>query len=115
MLWGESEHVQVCRFGHWGPGWIEIIIVDPNHEPTLDKAGGIICALEDYPVLDDNDFSEREYEAAQSTWENCFNERDRIEYLRKNGLNSYCDFAELRATIRGESLIAVENPCELAY
>jgi hypothetical protein len=29
---GESETVEVHRFGHWGPGWFEIIIVAPGSE-----------------------------------------------------------------------------------
>ena len=35
MLGGESDYVEVHRFGHWGPGWIEIILVDPGHYHTL--------------------------------------------------------------------------------
>lgn len=30
ILGGESETCEVHRFGHWGPGWFEIILVHPE-------------------------------------------------------------------------------------
>jgi hypothetical protein len=63
MLGGEGEDVQVHRFGHWGPGWFEIIIVNPLNPAILKIAEDIERSLESYPLLDDEDYSEREYEA----------------------------------------------------
>jgi hypothetical protein len=63
-LGGEGPAVEVHRFGHWGPGWYEIIIVDPEDETVVEVAGGIACRLKDYPLLDEEDCSRREYEAA---------------------------------------------------
>src|SRR5262245_1540254 len=57
------------RFGHWGPGWFEIIIVRPGSHAAV-AAEDIERRLEDYPVLNDDDFSEREYEQAVETWQN---------------------------------------------
>jgi hypothetical protein len=34
-LGDESESVEVHRFGHWGPGWYEIIIIDPKAEDIV--------------------------------------------------------------------------------
>lgn len=65
-LGGESDTVEVHRFGHWGPGWYEIIIVDPNDVKATKEADEIAAALADYPVLSDEDFSRREYEATIS-------------------------------------------------
>ena len=65
-LGGESDDVEVHRFGHWACGWFEIIIVRP--ESAAEKeARDIEAALADYVVLDESDFSEREYEAANET------------------------------------------------
>lgn len=50
------------RFGHWGPGWFEIIVVRPgseSHRRVLDVAAD----LERYPILDEEDLSRREVEA----------------------------------------------------
>ena len=54
---------EIHRFGHWACGWLEIIIVD-TESPALDVALEIRAALEDYPALDESDFSNREYTAS---------------------------------------------------
>jgi hypothetical protein len=66
QLGGESHDVEVHRFGHWANGWFEIIIVRPDSASHL-TANGIERDLEEYLVLDENDFSEREHEAAKGT------------------------------------------------
>ena len=65
ILGGESETVEVHRFGHWGPGWFEIIIVHPSRE---DEVQEIEDSLENYSLLDDMDYSEREYDRACEVW-----------------------------------------------
>ena len=35
MLGGEGDDVEVHRFGHWGPGWFEIIIVRPGTDALV--------------------------------------------------------------------------------
>ena len=67
ILGGESENVQVHSFGHWACGWLEIILVAPD-TPEAEKAHEIESSLENYPVLDEMDYSEREYEAMQEYW-----------------------------------------------
>lgn len=67
-LGGEGESVEVHRFGHWGPGWYEIIIIDPKAEDIVAKAEEMEAALENYPVLDEEDLSKRENEAEQESW-----------------------------------------------
>jgi hypothetical protein len=71
ILGGERTNiVEVHRFGHWGPGWFEIIIVNPRAGKTMRKALSIEASLADYPVLDDEDFSRREWEEMEETWAN---------------------------------------------
>lgn len=67
ILGGESDTVQVHRFGHWGPGWIEIIVVHPSREKDAEE---IISSIENYPALDEEDLTAREYEDFQENWEN---------------------------------------------
>jgi hypothetical protein len=50
------------RFGHWGPGWFEIIVVRPG-SACHREAQAIVAAVSDYPVLDESDYSRREYES----------------------------------------------------
>ena len=63
-----GEEWENHRFGHWGPGWFEIILVKPNSRAFW------ICdeterALEDYPILDEEDHSCRQWDAAVEAWE----------------------------------------------
>lgn len=62
MLGGESKNVKVERFGHWACGWFELILVDPKSKKHLKIAQKIHNELKDYPVLDESDYSEREWE-----------------------------------------------------
>lgn len=97
-LGGESETCEVHRFAHWGPGWFEIILVSPERE---EEADALECA--DYPVLDDSDFSEREQEAANETWRECFGTAERIEYIRKHRNQfEFRDFADMLGCVRGK-------------
>ena len=69
MLGGESDTVEVHRFGHWGPGWYEIILVNPD-SPHAKTVEDIASRIEDYPLLDEEDHSRREYEDAIESWAN---------------------------------------------
>lgn len=62
MLGGVGENVVVERFGHWACGWFELILVNPKSERHVQIAKEIKESLEDYPLLDESDFSERESE-----------------------------------------------------
>ncbi len=64
LLGGESDKVQVHRFGHWACGWYELIIVHPDLSNELQK---IENRLTDYPILNEDDLSNRECEAACDT------------------------------------------------
>lgn len=51
------------RFGHWGPGWYEIVLVRPGSACER-VARELAASLKTYPVLDETDWSERENEMA---------------------------------------------------
>ena len=67
-LGGEGEFVEIHRFGHWGPGWYEIIIVKPG-TPQAKLAAKIAADLEDYPVVDEELWTEYEITAVSEYWE----------------------------------------------
>lgn len=62
MLGGESKNVVVERFGHWGCGWFELILVNPKCKKLVKVAYEIKQALNNYHILDGSDYSERETE-----------------------------------------------------
>lgn len=101
-LGGEGENVRVERYGHWAVGWIEEVYVRPN-TPEAAKAEAIHKKLEDYPVLDDDDFSERETEAANEQWRDCYDNDDRIRYMREHPEQfEFRSFSDMLGCARGK-------------
>lgn len=100
---GESETVKVVCENHWAVGWVEWIAIDKSDENALRLADGIMEQLGDYPVLDEEDFSNREQETAEHIWSNCFNERERLAYIRRNRDQfEFSSFTDMIAQVRGE-------------
>jgi len=101
-LGGEIEgEVEIFRFGHWACGWWEAMAVKQGTK-QFQEAEKIESELEDYPVLDDFHFSEREMEEANTIWSNCYNKADRIRYIRDNRSQfEFHDFSDLMAVVRG--------------
>lgn len=64
LLGGESDTVEVHRFNHWACGWFEIIIVQPDTD-SHEIARQIESDLENYPILDDENYSEWELELGE--------------------------------------------------
>jgi hypothetical protein len=60
-------------------GWYEIVIIAPD-DVSLAAAGEIACALDSYPVLDDEDLLERETEDQDRAWQD-YAAREYIENL----------------------------------
>lgn len=81
QMGGESETLEVHRFGHWARGWFEIIIMHPSR---CTEAVEIEAALEDYPVLDEFDHAERQYDAIQEAWAD-MSLSDKIDFTVENG------------------------------
>lgn len=107
FLGGESDIVTIVRESHWAVGWVEWIAIEADGTAESDNALKIAdeakARLEDYPVLDESDFSEREMEAANETWKNCFNDSQRLEWIKKNRSQfDFHDWRDLRAVVRGE-------------
>lgn len=85
MLGGESETVEVHRFGHWACGWFELILVHPS---KAEEVEAIEQCLENYPVLDDDHFFQVEYDRAESYWQTA-SLGDRIYWLKRYGLSIF--------------------------
>ena len=93
---------EVHRFGHWGPGWFEIILVEPGTK-CASEAEECEGALANYPVLDDENFCELETQEADEVWRECYTVADRIEYIRNAspGEFEFGSFADLLGCVRG--------------
>lgn len=100
---GESETVTVVRESHWAVGWVEWIAIHQDDEKALRIAGEIVEGLEDYPVVNDDHFSELEEIDARETWANCYNPAERIDYIRRHRNQfEFRDFADMLGCVRGK-------------
>jgi len=91
---GESDTVKVIRSSHWAVGWIEVILIHESDKVSVDKGFEIDKALDNYPILDDIDFSERESE-----------KRDEyIEEIRKDIANECGDRWDLTNNATDEEI-----------
>lgn len=104
---GESPFplVIVVRENHWAVGWVEWIAIHETAADALKIADDLRDRYADYPVLDDELYSELENDECRETWQNCYNERERFDYLRRHlerqRSESYApSFRQIRAACR---------------
>jgi hypothetical protein len=99
-LGGESATVQVVRESHWAVGWVEWIAIHESDEQALRAADAMKASLEDYPILDEEDHSRREWEECERVWSDCYSVSERARYLRKHRCTE--GFRDLRAAVNGD-------------
>lgn len=101
-LGGESETVIVVRESHWAVRWVEWIAIHSTDEKSLEIARGLCERANDYPVLDEDDWCQREQEHAETVWRECYSDKEKIAYIRKNSSQfNFHDFADLIGCARG--------------
>lgn len=100
----EEKGISIIRIGSWACGWVEYFCISDNATSEIqNQAGEIACRLAEYPVLDEQRYCEKEHEEAEEVWANCYDEKDRIEYIRNNRSEfDFHDFADLLAVVRGK-------------
>ena len=102
-LGGESDTVLVIRESHWAVGWVEWIAIHQDDDAAIAIAETLNALREDYPVLDENDWSEREQEEANDVWKQCYNEIERVKYIRENrGQFDFNDWRDMRQCVKGD-------------
>jgi hypothetical protein len=102
-LGGESETVIVVQESHWAVGWVEWIAIHATDDKALTIADEQNKRLANYPVLDESDWSEREDNEAQEVWANCYDDKERIAYMRKHRDQfEFHDYADLIGCARGK-------------
>lgn len=77
------------RASHAAVGWVEYLLVrqDAPHE-TLERAGEIVCALAEYPVLNEEALGRMELDTACERWEQA-SLRDRLYMLKRFNLPKF--------------------------
>lgn len=87
-LGGESETVIVIRERHWAVGWVEWIGIHEGDSKALQIADDITERLDDYPVVNEDHWSNLEYEEACDFWES-LNVAERLHYCQRAGVSSF--------------------------
>jgi len=62
-LGGESDTVKVICENHWAVGWVEWIGINESDDTVLQLADEMKDRLSDYPILNEDDYSQREWES----------------------------------------------------
>ena len=106
-LGGESDVVTVVRENHFLVGWVEWIAIEADgtdeSDNLLQSADRMQEAIANYPVLDDEDYSELEHDEANSVWEHCYGWRDRVRYIRAHRSQfEFHDYVDLIGCVRGK-------------
>jgi hypothetical protein len=102
-LGGESDTVNISRSNHWACGWVEYITLDPSDLAKVKIARANLAKIENYPVLNDEDYGQEEQDEAQEVWAKCYNVKDRIAYIRKfYDQFDFCGLDDAKACMRGE-------------
>ena len=84
----DSATVQEEHANHWACGWVETIMIHESDTAALQTADEMAARLLAYPVLDEEDWSNLEYEEAQETWAS-FSVRDRLTYCADYGASIF--------------------------
>jgi hypothetical protein len=97
-----NSEAEIIRESHWAVGWVEWIAIPPSDTAGLTVANELKGKLEDYPILDDDDVSEREMNTANTVWKDCYSAKDRIAYMREHRNQfEFQSFADLLGCARG--------------
>jgi len=78
----DKQWVYDFRAGHWAVGWVEQVILRKTApEKLIQFAEEIREKLEGYPVYDDEDFSNLEYEQSNEFWKGS-SVKERYEWIK---------------------------------
>lgn len=84
----QHSETEVHRFGHWGPGWYELLLIHPADTAALAEASEIAASLENYGCLNDERWAEVQYDEAANFWDR-MNIQDRIDVLARFNLSIF--------------------------
>ena len=87
-LGGESDTVKVVRESHWAVGWVEWIAIHESDNEALELARDMVDSLNDYPILNESDFSGREWDAAHEYWES-LDLSERVDLCRDSAISIF--------------------------
>lgn len=85
---GESDTVVVVHERHALVGWVEWIGIHCTDDDALEAADTVLKRLDAYPVVNEDHWSDLEWEEAQEAWKN-LDIRGRIELCASAGVSIF--------------------------
>lgn len=82
QLGGESDTVIILRDSHFAVGWVEAIYIHESDTRACEIANAALARLEDYPALNEDDWSTLEWERACEYWARA-SVRERARWCRR--------------------------------
>src|SRR5260370_23678290 len=67
-LGGESDTVTIICHNHWACGWIEYLCIDERNADKKALGEAIEARMDNYPILDESEYSQRQWDAAVEYW-----------------------------------------------
>jgi len=101
---GEKETVLNIRTGHWAFGWFEWIMVHESDIETLKIAEEIVCALADYPVVNEEHYSELEWNETCEYWEQ-LSLSEKVDLCREHGSSIFSARVDSPYELENDSLL----------
>ena len=98
-----NSNLAIEEATHWACGWVQYLVLNPAAGELVQTAKENLQRLENYPVLDEEDFSNLEMEEANEIWANCYRPSERLEYIRKHKSQfEFRGLADLMGCVRGK-------------
>ena len=98
-----SEHAAIEEARHWACGWVQYLVINPDNKELVAIAEEQLASLENYPVVNEDDWSNLEMEEANQVWQSCYNQKERVEYIRNHRRQfEFHDFSDLLNCVRGK-------------
>lgn len=89
-------------FGHGSGYSVRVYGTDRSITPEFACLYAAYMEIADYPVLDEDDYSRRESEGALQVWAECYDTKERIDYIRDHRTEfNFRDMADVAANVRG--------------
>lgn len=80
----DTRTVFAVSESHWAVGWVEWIAIHPSNTRAVALANELADDLDGYPILDEDRYSDKEWEAASESWAS-LSVRDRYELIKRSG------------------------------
>lgn len=77
--------IRIVREGHWAMGWVEWIAIHGSNTKALAVARKLCKRAKDYPVLDEDHWSNLEYTRAMEFWDS-LSLSSKVDYCRDSSM-----------------------------